>query len=820
MISRGKCLVLILSFTFLAISLAPAETVPRITQSIDSRRMAPLRDNVHPLARPEFDQGALDPSKSLERVTIVFQRTAEQQQALEKLAAEQQDPNSPNYHHWLTPADFGAKFGLADSDVARVKDWLAGQGFRVDEVPAGKGSISFSGSAGQIAAAFRTELHQYAVNGEVHFANATSPEMPAAMAGIVAAIRSLNDFKPRARSAVRRIKPDFTSGILGSNFVTPDDFAALYNLKALYSAGIDGSGQKIAVIGQTAIRTTDIATFRKLSGLDTNVPQLLLTTATNPGEVSGDIDEASLDVEWAGAVAKNAQIIYVYSNNGAFDAMVYAINHNTAPVISISYGECEPDAVSFGDTNSLQPLLLQGTVQGQTIVGPSGDSGAADCDFSSDPNTPINSASKGLAVDFPASSPYVTSVGGSSFSEVSGTTYWNPTSNNLSGSALFYIPEIVWNETASSVAAGTGLFGAGGGVSSTFVKPSWQAGTGVPADGKRDVPDLSLNASPDHDGYITCSQGSCAVCFPGATGQAADANCPSSSSPGFRLTAAAGSTQWNLHIVGGTSAGVPTFAGLVALINQKSGGNQGNVNPRLYQLFASTPYVFHDITQGDNLVPCTAGTKDCPSSGNIGYAAGAGYDRASGLGSVDGFNLISNWKAAASADFGVAFSGTSVTVAKGASVSVPVVVQRQNNFNGTVTLACSSSVASITCAVNPGTVNPDGSSSVTITASASASNSRTPLLPWLGSAFGVAAMFGIGAGSKRSKRALMLCALLAIALLLGLAACGGGGSSSSNSGNNTSGAGGGTGSTGTVTVTATSTSPSLSHTSQIAVTVK
>jgi hypothetical protein len=322
--------------------------------------------------------------------------------------------------------------------------------------------------------------------------------------------------------------------------------------------------------------------------------------------VNGDVDEASLDLEWTGAVAHNAQILFVTSKNGVFDALQYTINQNLAPVISISYGSCEAN-FSSREAASMAALAQQANAQGITIVASSGDSGAADCEASS-----AKIASQGLAVDIPASLPYVTGVGGSEFQEAT-TTSWSTTTSANSGSALSYIPEIVWNDTAS---AGT-LTAGGGGRSIYFGKPGWQQGVGVPNDNARDVPDISLNASGGHDGYLICSLGSCVN--------------------GFR------SSNGGLLVVGGTSAGAPAFAGVVAIINQLSNSIQGNVNPKLYAFAASSPSAFHDITLGGNQVPCRAGTANCPSGGAIGYAAGVGYDQASGLGSVDVANLFTAW---------------------------------------------------------------------------------------------------------------------------------------------------------------------------------
>jgi len=797
----------------------PAE---RITRAVDSRNMTAMPRNVHPMARPEFDRGALDPSQMMHRMLITFSRTAAQQQALDKLNVEQQDPSSANYHKWLTPEQFAAQFGMAQADLDKVKSWLVSQGFMIDEVARGGDYIAFTGSVGQVNAAFKTELHQYAMNGEVHFANATAPSVPTAMANVVSSLRSLTDFsRPRPRARARRIKPDFTSGLSGNTFLTPDDFATIYNLNALYNSGIDGTGQKIAVVGQSDLVLSEVATFRKVSGLSVNAPQVILN-GPDPGVVSGDVDEASLDVEWSGAVARNATIVYVNSGgttNGVFDALYYAIDNQTAPVISISYGLCEADEGSFLSQDEAE--LQKAWTQGQVVVGPAGDDAASDCDFSSDPNIIITSATLGLAVDFPASSEFVVGVGGTVFNEGSGT-FWSTTNNSLSGSALFYIPEVVWNDTS----AAAGIVGTGGGVSALVAKPSWQTGTGVPNDGFRDVPDIALNAGDisGHDSYITCSAGDCNVCFPGATGEPADPNCPVSSNPGYRSD----TTSWGLDVLAGTSAGVPTFAGMVALLNQKMGTPQGQITPKLYTLAAGAngANIFHDITAGNNVVPCTPGTPpsgpasiQCPSFGNFGYSAGVGYDQVTGLGTIDAYNFVTDWSGTApAADFGVQFFNSTVSVTRGSTTNVLVRVQKQNGFTGNVAFSCTSSITGVTCSATPTSVTPDGTTTVAITASTTASlrapATHGPFMPWWESAFGVAALFGMG--KKRNKRQMIAIALFLAALMIGLASCGGGGSSSSGT---TTTTGGGTGSTTTGTVTLTATSGTLSHSTQISVTV-
>ncbi|MBZ5569417.1 MAG: hypothetical protein LAN64_16400 [Acidobacteriia bacterium] len=688
----------ILASILLFAGLLPAAAAQnRIVQALEAGEMEPVRGNVHPLARAEFDEGAAAGSMMLYRMALTFRPSAAQQADLDALLAEQQNPLSPYYHQWLTPEQYADRFGLGQNDIAQVGAWLQSQGFTVDETARSRTYVAFSGTVAQAESAFGTAIHSFTVGGEPHYANVSDPVLPSPLAQIVLAIHGLNDFRPKPRGGAGRTspRPRFTSSISGSHFLAPDDFATIYDLGPLYNSGIDGTGQKLAVIGQTDLILSDIATFRSVSGLSANVPTVVLVPGSaDPGVVSGDIVEANLDVQWAGAVARNATIVYVNSKNGAFDSLSYAISQNVAPVISISYGDCEPH---FGasDIATLVSWGQQANAQGQTIVGPSGDSGAADCDFPLTATSVVTSATHGLAVDIPAALPYVTGAGGTTFNE--GTlTFWSATNNARNGSALSYIPETAWNDTSFEIANGGSLAATGGGVSTLFNKPTWQSATGVPNDGQRDVPDISFTGSFDHDGYLVCSQGSCVN--------------------GYRQA------NNNLLVVGGTSAGVPVFAGIVALINQQMNAAQGNVNPRLYALAASAPNAFHDITTGDNKVPCTAATPDCPSgSVSIGYSAGVGYDPVTGLGSLDAFNLITAW---AASDFQASATPATLTVNAGTTGTVgtsTLTIAALNGFSGTVALACSvpSSLPGATCSILPTSVTNAGTATVTISTTSS-----------------------------------------------------------------------------------------------------
>jgi len=600
---------------------------PRIAAQVDDGTATVVRGNVHPLARAQYDQGKVDPSFKLERITMMFQPTAAQQADLDALLAAQQNFTSPNFHQWLTPEQYADRFGIAQSDLNKVTGWLQSQGFAIVEIPRSRNWVVFNGTATQVESALHSEVHNYSANGKKFYANSAEPSVPAALASVVLGFRGLNNFpvKPRAlKSFDASVQPSFTSAATGNHFVSPGDFATIYDLKPLYSStpAIDGTGQKIVIVGQSNIKLADIATFRSLSGLPANVPTLTLVPgSTDPTIVDGDVQESSIDIEWAGAVAKNATILFVYSTN-VFSSLAYAIQQDLAPVISISYGGCEP-TFSASDFTGLVAMAQQANAQGITIVAATGDGGGTDCDGDLG-NFP---AVLGLNVDVPASLPYVTGVGGTEFNEGNGV-YWQTTSgSDIVSSALSYIPEMVWNDSQLEGR----LVAGGGGASSIFGKPSWQTGS----DGARDVPDISLNASTSHDPYLVCTQ------IHAKTGDPLTSGCQN----GFRNS----STDVNLTVFGGTSFGAPTFAGILALVNQKTASTgQGNINYILYPLAASTSTAFHDITTGDNMSPCTLGTQGCPNGGSIGFTAVTGYDQATGLGTIDAMNLVNSWSSISS----------------------------------------------------------------------------------------------------------------------------------------------------------------------------
>jgi subtilase family serine protease len=675
-------------------------TAARIASEINRTEQIKLKGSLHPWAQAQFDAGRLSPDTRLSGISIVFNRSASQQADLEALISAQQNTASPLYHQWLTPDEFAARFGMAESDIEKTENWLQEQGFSIDSVARSRNVIRFSGTARQVESAFSTEMHSYRINGNEHFAASTELSLPAAIASTVLGVRNLDDFRPHPHIVLKRsgARPAFTSSQSGNVYFAPGDIATIYDIKREYSAGYTGSGQSIAIVGQSAITLSDIEHFQSAAGLTVKDPNVVLMPGTGSSTVFPDGDEAEsdIDLEWSGAIATGANIYFVYTgsntNYGAFDALQYAIDQKIAPIISSSYGECESflASSSLGSGVKVQPALesafQQAATQGQTIVAAAGDDGSTDCFIGAGAGNPPLTEQEALAVDYPASSAFVTGIGGTEVSQASATYltagdgYWEAkSSSDTISSALQYIPEVAWNEDSASCGQSNCLSSTGGGASALFAKPSWQKGVaGIPSDSKRDVPDISLHASPDLPGYLFCTSDS----TDWDSGQAGSCN------SGFR-----DSSSGLLTVAGGTSFGGPIFAGMVALINQQQGytSGQGLVNPTLYTLASnSTTYAsaFHDITTGNN--DCTAGSTDCSST--AGFAAGTGYDQVTGLGTIDLFNLANAWPAST----GPSLIGTTTTVS--ASNTAPT-INTADNFTITVTSSTGTTIPTGTVAL-------------------------------------------------------------------------------------------------------------------------
>jgi MYXO-CTERM domain-containing protein len=590
--------------------------------------MVPLAGSLHPLARPEADVGRMDPGVRLSGLSLLFRASPTQKAAIARTLTTLQDPASPLYHHWLTPEDYAARFGASPPDVARATAWLQSQGLSVDGPSRMSTRLTFSGSVGQLEHAFATEMHHYAGDdGKTHFAMSRAPSVPADLGDLVLGLHGAHDYRVEAPPHPLYALPGAAlDGGIGPA-IAPADFAQIYDVASLYAAGINGAGQHIAIAGQTDFNDADIAAFRTQFALPASTPtRVVVPYSGSPFVSAGDLTESELDLEWSGAVAPGATIDFVFTgdnpNYSVFDAMIYAIEQRTAPILSVSYGQCETQ-LAPADAAFEEALGDAAAMIGMTVLAATGDTGAAGCD-----SQRSTAARHGLEVGLPASIPTVVAVGGTQLdvTPANQATYLDGQDN-----ALGYIPESGWNETQIDIEAGFGGLGAStGGASVIFPKPYWQTPY-TPKDSARDLPDVSLSAS--------------AVAMPYAVS--------------YSWTAADGDAQapmpQTLEPVGGTSAATPSFAGILALVNQalatKNPNAQvglGNANPILYALANNTASAgaFHDITTGDNIVPCMQGTPSCPTTApyQFGYTCAPGYDQVTGLGTIDAAKLVAAWQ--------------------------------------------------------------------------------------------------------------------------------------------------------------------------------
>ena len=627
---------------------AGAQSVaPRISSQINNAEPSVVRNSLHPLAQAQYDAGRMPSATRLNGISIVFNRSAAQEADLQGLIAAQQNSSSPLFHQWLTPEQFAARFGMADADLNKVQSWLEQQGFSIDSVARSKNAIHFTGTVRQVEQAFSTEMHFYKVNGTQHFAPSTALSVPSGMAPTVLAIKNLDSFRPTPRLLSKKnLRGKFTgAGSTDANneviLFAPGDIKTAYDITPLYNASFTGAGQSITLVGQSEIQVSDLENFQSAAGLAVKDPTQFLVPNSGDSTVVADGDEAEsdLDLEWSNAIAPGATINFVYVGNNqnysAFDSIQYAVDEKIGTIVSSSYGICE--VALEGET--LESSFEQGTAQGQTFMAAAGDTGSTDC-YGISGLTLVQQ--EALAVDYPASSQYVTGMGGTEISTANaaydtvGQGYWESNSGNsdIVNSVQQYIPEIVWNDDASNCGQQDCLSATGGGASLLFTKPSWQ--TGVPGISSsitmREVPDLALYASPNSPGYLFCSSDS--SFWP--TGQ--ESSCTS----GFE-----DSTSGYLTAAGGTSFDAPIFSGILALINQKQGysNGQGLVNSTLYKLASdSTTYssAFHQITSGNNDCNVPA---NCSSTTGFSASLTGGYSEVTGLGSVDASNLAAAWPA-------------------------------------------------------------------------------------------------------------------------------------------------------------------------------
>jgi hypothetical protein len=712
-----------------------AAPVPsRLVQPIDETRRVTLQGTIHRLANAANDRGAAPDDTPLERIHVSLKRSDAQEAALKQAIADMHTPGTAAYHQWLTPEQFGQQFGPSDADIQTLTGWLGAHGFTVTKVNPGKQTLEISGTAGQFRDTFHAQIHAYQVNGQTHYANATDPQIPAAVAPVFGGFASLNNFrvkntakflgKAQLDSTTHKVTPSWTEGTNGVNFVlAPGDFAKQYDLTPLYNAGTTGTGQTIAIVNDANVSLTLVNQYRSLFGLSVNPPNVIvdgndpgIDGINNPDGPNGDSIEAYLDVEQAGAVAPGATIDLVIGadtalESGLFLAAEHAVYGNVAPVLSLSFGECE-GFLGASENAFLNTLWEQAAAQGQTVLVSSGDAGSAGCDNDNSQEYAVF----GQAVNGFASTPWNVSVGGTDFyystynSTVNNAqsaqlaTYWNVVASNLTPtvSLLQVIPEQPWNDSqyglnlynqyakglgttiagggggASNCATGTRGSGTGGsgGTCAGYAKPAWQTAL-TPADKARDLPDVSLFASDNanYSFYPICAE---------------DGDCQPATSGEVQISG-----------VGGTSASTPAFAGIMALVNQKY-GPQGQADFVLYPLAKQYPAAFHDVVNGTNSMPCATATVhydgfsyppvNCiavaspvtvtdptfgaSAEGQIGtgstpeYNAVTGYDLATGLGSVDANVLVSNWNNVKFTTSSVTLTPSQTTFAHGTNITV------------------------------------------------------------------------------------------------------------------------------------------------------
>ena len=642
--------------------------------------------------------------------------SADRQASLDQYLSDVQNPQASEYHHWLTPAEFGARFGASKDDVQTLNAWLQAEGLTIEKVSPAANVIAFSGTIGQMESAFSVAVHEISVNGETHIANVTEPQVPRAFASVIKAVVGLDDFHPRSHvhegpkgafnATTGRIEPDFTlfSGTTPYLYVVPADAATIYDtpnptLNIKYKGtSYDGTGITVGVVGDSNVDLTPVTNYRTAflgeASSTVNLPSIIVD-GSDPG-INNDEVETWLDLQVLGGIAPKAKINYYTSADsdisaGLFNAIQRAVNDNTVSILSISFGECEANAGTATE-QFLAEIYQQAAAQGITVTVSSGDSGAAGCDSSA-----ATTATHGLGVNALGSSPYNVAVGGTDYDALAaGFTTYVTTANSGSapyyGTALSYIPERPWNDSTSVngafasnqalVSSGaTDIVGGGGGKSILFTKPAFQSAL-TPADNARDVPDVSFLAGNGLYGAVWVLCESNAIFGP----DCANTNGMFTSSSRFSGA-------------GGTSAATPAFAGMLALVEQATGSRLGNANNVLYKL-AGSKYstVFHDVTAGNNSVVCTAGSSGCGINGfTTGYNAGTGYDLATGLGSVDATAMLSNWSSAVG-------TNSATTLAINGSAS-PISVVHGTSLNFAV-------------GVNPSTAS--GSAGLITTATASA----------------------------------------------------------------------------------------------------
>lgn len=624
------------------------QSVNRISGDINPAEMVALPNHHPQWAKQENSTGVLPAALPLEQLTLVLSRSPQQEEALKMFLEEQQDRSSPNYHHWLTPVEVGERFGLSEQDLTALSGWLRSQRLHVNWISPSRTFLRFGGTAGDVGQAFHTELHTYRTIGAQgkaveRVSVASDPMIPRALEPAIKAVHGLYTIEDHPFHSARTMHSDTPHATTtdGDHVIAPGDFVNIYD------ANIDVYNEiSLGIVGESRTDFADFNNFRTLTKTGFPNPSEIVPTAyggidpgpalTAPPAAGVSIEnqlEATLDVTRAGSIANGTPLLLVVATqaSGGIEADAqYLVQTSPVPVqvMSISFGACEssagPAGVTFWDT-----LLQQATAEGISVLVSSGDSGASGCDegFAAPPTTPAANSP-----NYICSLSYATCVGGTEFNDsVNPANYWSATNGGNLASALGYIPEGGWNEPLTST-GGPQVSASGGGVSSVIATPAWQTGTGVPAARTgRYTPDIAFSASA-HDGYFGCLA-------------AGGGSCVSSTSGSFDFV-----------VFAGTSAAAPSMAGITSDLVGSVGAGQGNLNPQLYQLAATTPAVFHDVTVAssgvancvvstpsmcNNCIPAATGQ----TGGQAGYLVTAGYDEVTGLGSLDVLNFLNSFQA-------------------------------------------------------------------------------------------------------------------------------------------------------------------------------
>ena len=711
----------------------------RVTAVVDDESLVTLEGNTDALQRWHKDQGTIAPGLPTGTLRLLLRRDPTRETELRKFLGNVQNPHSPQYHRWLTPQEYGSNFGIADEDLNAVEAWLQHEGFTIRGVPGSKSFIEFSGTVGQVEQAFHTSLHTYSIKNMQYVRNASDPKIPAALAPVIAGVSSLNTVRAQAPQTVSRasqrswnpkgsfqslpqVAPNATPLVVSQTalYITPADAATMYNSPNVFNRKFKsgtqqtGLGVNIGIAGYSDLPVEDYLNYRKLL-LNEAVPlrPTLIVDGTDPGVLDQHDGQITLiDTEIAAGLATQAHM-YVYSSqsdlleDGLTNAVIRAIEDNAVAILSVSYSKCE---ASLGASGNLQwnELWKQASAQGISVVVAAGDTGAAGCDGGGP------EATGGLAVNGFASTPYNVAVGGTDLDVLGSdfSTYVDtanlgtipPYQSFVTG----YIPENPWNDSISNTPPGslstnlaaeynfgagpTSIISAGGGGASSlafcagsidastgncsgplagYPTPPFQSGVSAGASapmGVRYLPDVALFA-----GTNTLYPAVWAACSDNVVAQAnyVFTDCEPAQDGTFSVEGA-----------GGTGTSTAAFAGILGLVLQSLGPNSrvGVANNVLYNLYASSSraLIFHDVTAGNNSVPCTTNSPNCGSNNFLtGYDAAPGYDLASGLGSVDISALIAAWPT-------VVYASTNVTLSADGTTGLLVI-----QHGDSVTLAAS-----------------------------------------------------------------------------------------------------------------------------------